>query len=56
MPTAPRTRVGDPVVRQRVMSLVVLLVLAIFAARLVMIQGVNAEQLSKAALDAAARD
>ena len=50
MASPPRTRVGDPVVRQRVLSLVVLVVLAIFAARLVMIQGVNAESLSKAAL------
>ena len=49
--TAPaRTPVGDPVVRQRVLSLVVLVVLLVFAARLIDIQGVRSAALSQEAL------
>ena len=43
-------RVANPVVRQRVLSLFVLVILAVFAARLVVIQGVRAGELSQEAL------
>ena len=50
MAAPQRTRVGDPVVRQRVLSIAVMLVLVLFAARLVDIQGVRADALSEQAL------
>lgn len=50
MAAPARARVGNPVARQRVVSLLVLLVLLVFAGRLVLIQGVRAEALSKEAL------
>jgi cell division protein FtsI (penicillin-binding protein 3) len=50
MAPAPKVRIGDPVVRQRVVSVLVMLVLAVFAARLVVIQGVRSGELSKEAL------
>jgi len=50
MAAAPRARVGDPAVRQRVISLFILVLLLVFAARLVFIQGVRADELSQQAL------
>ncbi len=47
---AGRARVGDPVVRQRAVSLLAVALLLVFAARLVMIQGVQAAELSEQAL------
>ncbi|PKQ25714.1 MAG: peptidoglycan glycosyltransferase [Actinobacteria bacterium HGW-Actinobacteria-4] len=44
-------RVGNPVVRQRVVSLAMLAVLIVFAGQLVMIQGVQASELSAQALE-----
>ncbi|MDN4479524.1 peptidoglycan D,D-transpeptidase FtsI family protein [Demequina muriae] len=44
-------KVGDPRTRQRVVTLVTLVILLVFAVRLVMIQGVNASELSVAALE-----
>lgn len=43
-------RVGNPVVRQRIVSLIAIAVLLVIASRLVMIQGVNAAELSAEAL------
>lgn len=51
MPTAPHTaRIGNPVVRQRAVSLVAMVFLLVFAGRLVMIQGVESKGLSEEAL------
>lgn len=50
-PQRHQTRVGDPAVRQRVVSLVVLLILLVFAGRLVVIQGLRSEALSQEALE-----
>ncbi|WP_062134658.1 peptidoglycan D,D-transpeptidase FtsI family protein [Demequina aestuarii] len=44
-------KVGDPRTRQRVVTLATLVILVVFAVRLVMIQGVNASELSVAALE-----
>jgi cell division protein FtsI (penicillin-binding protein 3) len=50
MPVATRAKVGNPIVRQRVVTLVVVALLAVFAGRLVLIQGVRADELSQEAL------
>lgn len=53
-PTSSRSlapTVGTPVVRQRVITVVMLAVLLVFAGRLVIIQGVEAAELSSAALE-----
>lgn len=50
-PARPAARVGNPVVRQRIIMLATLLILCVFAARLVFIQGVNGSELSAAALE-----
>jgi len=50
MAAAPRVRIGDPVKRQRLISLFVIALLLVFAARLVLIQGVRADELSSQAL------
>ncbi|MFN3867068.1 MAG: hypothetical protein ACK4MD_10210, partial [Demequina sp.] len=44
-------RVGNPAVRQRIVTLATLAILLVFAFRLVTIQGVNAAELSSAALE-----
>jgi cell division protein FtsI (penicillin-binding protein 3) len=51
MASSHHARVGDPVVRQRVVSLLVIALLLVFAGRLVVIQGVRASELSQEALD-----
>jgi len=43
-------KVGNPIIRQRAVSIVVMLILAVFASRLVLIQGVRSAELSQAAL------
>jgi len=48
---AVHIRVGEPAKRQRVVSVLVLVLLAVFAARLVVIQGVRANALSSEALE-----
>ncbi|MFW7415852.1 peptidoglycan D,D-transpeptidase FtsI family protein, partial [Demequina sp. SO4-18] len=48
---ARAVRVGDPRTRQRIVTLATLVILAVFAIKLVMIQGVNASELSTAALE-----
>lgn len=45
-----KPRVGNPLVRQRVLSLMAIAILVLIASRLVMIQAVNASELSEAAL------
>ena len=50
MASSPQMRVGNPVVRQRAVSLLAILFLLIFAGRLVMIQGVESAALSEQAL------
>lgn len=46
----PGSRVADPIPRQRLITILTLVVLLAFAGRLVMIQGVNAAELSEQAL------
>lgn len=50
MAQQPHARVGNPVTRQRVISLFVIILLIVFAVRLVFIQGVRAAELSDQAL------
>jgi cell division protein FtsI (penicillin-binding protein 3) len=50
MASSPQMRIGNPVVRQRAVSLLAILFLLIFAGRLVMIQGVESAALSEQAL------
>jgi len=50
MPAPQRARIGNPVVRQRAVSLLAMVFLLVFAGRLVMIQGVESKGLSEEAL------